>query len=143
MEARKRSPLAWLDNAADALPVDIGTGIHDGHTGSVPVSQAVNAFNLLAEPQDRISDEDIAYIVEKEAIPAHLQGTFDDPVFGTHTIHFRRQSKKARLTLFEGGHDILCDAAFSWLSKQCKGKTPDWSPGEAVEGGAQLSAIAK
>ena len=61
-EARLRSPLTWLPNAVNRVTVDIGTGIHDGHTGSVPVGQAIRAFNALAAENDRISEEDIAYI---------------------------------------------------------------------------------
>jgi hypothetical protein len=46
-EYRARSPLFRLGLAA-GLPIDIQVGIHDGHTGSGPVSQSLWAFNSLA-----------------------------------------------------------------------------------------------
>ena len=42
-ELKMRSPVRHLAKAAD-VPLDINTGIHDGHTGSVPVSQSIEAF---------------------------------------------------------------------------------------------------
>ena len=130
-EARKRSPLTWLPNAAGITPVDIATGIHDGHTGSVPVGQAIRAFNLLAAPEDRISEADIAFIEAKEQVPDHLIAHEDDPAYGGRRIYLRKQSDRARLTLFEGGHDMLPEPAFDWLGRQCSGRNPDWSAGKA------------
>lgn len=129
LEARKRSPLTWLPNAS-ALPIDINTGIHDGHRGSVPVSQAINAYNILAAPEDRITSEDIDFIVKNEKIPKPLIFTEKDPSFGEHFVLLRKKSWKVRLTLFEGGHDILATTALAWLAKQISGKAPDWSAGE-------------
>ena len=129
-EARLRSPLTWLPNAAGVLPVDIGTGIHDGHTGSVPVGQAIRAYNILAAPEDRISDADIAFIEDNEKIPPHLAAKEHDPAYGEHTVYLRKQSRKVRLTLFEGGHDILPESAFEWLDRQVSGRAPDWSAGK-------------
>ena len=130
LEARKRSPLTWLSNAAGILPVDISTGIHDGHTGSVPVGQAIRAYNILAAAEDRISEEDIAFIEEKEAIPPHLAAREEDPAYG-RKIYLRKQSNKVRLTLFEGGHDMLPEPAFEWLDRQVDKSAPDWSAGKA------------
>ena len=129
-EARKRSPLTWLPNAVSRLPVDIGTGIHDGHRGSVPVGQAIRAYNTLAAPADRISEEDIARIENEEKIPDHLKAGSGDPAYGSHTVYLRKQSNLVRLTLFEGGHDMIADAAFDWLSRQTAGQTPDFTSGQ-------------
>ncbi len=140
-EARKRSPLAWLPNAA-GVKLDISTGIHDGHTGSVPVSQAINAFNTLAAEADRISEADIEYMVKNEKVPEHIATPMDDPAFGGRRIYLRRVSGNVRLTLFEGGHDLLPFAAVDWLSRQVDGKAADWTPGEApesAEGNTELS----
>ena len=138
-ECALRSPLTWLNNARLAgLPVDINTGIHDGHTGSVPVSQALNAFNTLADVADRFSEEEINYMVKEEKIFPGLEYQDADPAFGeTYAILMRRQSANARMTLFEGGHNILPATAFEWLSRQIKGKAPDWRKGSALtaEGG--------
>lgn len=132
-EARKRSPLSHLANAVGILPVDISTGIHDGHTGSVPVGQAIRAYNILAAPEDQISEEDIAFIEENEAIPPHWQTAEDDPAYG-RKIYLRKQSCRVRLTLFEGGHDMLPEPAFEWLARQNCNSQPDWSAGKAFTG---------
>ena len=129
-EARKRSPLTWLANAAGITPVDINTGIHDGHTGSVPVGQAIRAFNLLAAQEDRISEADIAFIEENERVPAQLAAHEDDPAYGDRKIHLRKQSRMVRLTLFEGSHELLLEPAWEWLGRQCDGQLPDWSAGK-------------
>lgn len=139
-EARLRSPLSWLPNAADKVTVDISTGIHDGHTGSVPIGQAIRAFNMLADEKDRISEEDIAFMEENERVPEHLAAKEGDPAFGEHTVYLRRQSKRVRLTLFEGGHDILPDVSAEWLNRQVSGSAPDWSIGTSINGtAAELS----
>lgn len=132
-----RSPLTWLVNARRAgLTVDISTGIHDGHTGSVPVSQAFNAFNVLADEEDRFTDSEIDYIVREEKIPAGLEYTETDKAFGEHTVLLRRQSASARMTLFEGSHNIFPFVAFEWLSRQSGNCAPDWNTGDAIETGS-------
>lgn len=130
LEARKRSPLTWLNNPETrALPIDISTGIHDGHIGSVPVSQAIRAYNVLAAPADRIGEEDIDFICRNEAVPPHLAaaGKDQEAAFDGRKIYLRRCSGNVRLTLFEGGHDLLPAPAFQWLAKQVSGQAPDWS----------------
>lgn len=141
-EALLRSPLTWLQNARN-LPVDINTGIHDGHTGSVPVSQAIRAFNVLANPEDQISEEDIEFIVQNEAIPQHLGNAEQDPSYMGRKIHLRRQSNNVRLTLFEGGHDRLTPTGENWLARQIRGKATDWGPGCAVVANGKNAELTK
>jgi pimeloyl-ACP methyl ester carboxylesterase len=121
LEYKNRSPLTWLPKAKLAgVPMDINAGINDGHRGSVPISQSLRAFNALADPTDRISDADIAYMVEKAAIPAHLQKKLSDPSYGTKIPLLRKTSGRARITIFKGGHEIISAAALTWLSQQKK-----------------------
>jgi len=119
-EYRKRSPLTYLEKAK-GVALDINAGIRDGHTGSVPVSHSLRAFNVVAEPKDRICEEDIEFFVEKGDVPVHLKSIVSDPSYGAKQPLFRRSSGKARITIFDGGHEIIFDAAFGWLSKQRKG----------------------
>jgi poly(3-hydroxybutyrate) depolymerase len=118
-EYRKRSPLTWLANAR-GVNLDINAGIHDGHNGSVPISHSLNAFNAVAKPEDRIPEEDIRYFVEKESVPPHLKQDIEDPAYGSHKPLFRRSSGKVRVTIFEGGHQIVTGAALQWLAGQKK-----------------------
>jgi pimeloyl-ACP methyl ester carboxylesterase len=134
-QAKHRSPITWLANATDNVILDIGTGIHDGHTRfSVPVSHSIEAFNLLAAPQDRISAADIDIIVKTETVPEHLRYTgMDDPAYGPYKVLLRRTSQLARLTLFEGAHDLLPSPAFGFLERQERGAAPVWSSGEEFD----------
>jgi len=123
-EYRARSPLTFLNRAA-GLPIDINAGIHDGHTGSVPVSHSLGAFNMLARangfPGKVIPQKAIDYIVAEEKIPPELAPEkVDDPLYGREIL-FRREAGPARITLFEGGHEIIYRAALSWLEGKKRG----------------------
>lgn len=120
-ELRRRSPLTWLGQAR-GVPLDINAGIHDGHQGSVPVSHALNAFCAVAEPSRRIAPSEIAFVTDHEMVPPALaQETEPDPSYGEHRVLFRRTSGTARVTLFEGGHEMVEPAALAWLAGQCSG----------------------
>ena len=128
-EYRHRSPLFHLADAK-GVPLDINTGIHDGHTGSVPVSHSLLAFNVLAAPDKQVSLADIDFMVRERKIPAALaRETQADPERQKATL-FRRASGNARVTVFEGGHDSEPSAALEWLSRQRKGQPADWSLGQ-------------
>ena len=127
-QLRLRSPLTYLAKAR-GLPLDINAGIHDGHKGSVPISHSLRAFNVVANPEDRIPDEDITHLTEKQTVPDHLRDPeLRDATYGRHTPLFRRRSGKARVTIFEGGHQIVEQAAIQWLAKQRE--VPAAPPGE-------------
>ncbi|MCI5778370.1 MAG: prolyl oligopeptidase family serine peptidase [Lentisphaeria bacterium] len=129
-EAEKRSPLTYLGAAKNRVILDIAAGIHDGHTGSVPVSHSIDAFNLLAEEADRISPADEQYIVENERVPESLAFSGADPAFDAgRRVLLRRISGKVRLTLFNSGHDMLHPAAFGFLAQQKRGMAPVWDSG--------------
>jgi hypothetical protein len=128
-EYRHRSPLFHLAAAKD-VPLDINTGIHDGHTGSVPVSHSLRAFNVLAAPDKQITAEDIDFMVREQKIPSALAAeTQVDPEREKATL-FRRSSGNARVTVFEGGHESESSSAVLWLSRQRKGQPADFSLGK-------------
>ena len=133
-EYRKRSPLFHLAAAKD-LPLDINTGIHDGHAGSVPVSQSLRAFNALAAASGntarQISDADIASMVSEQKIPAALAGETQVDPERVRPVLFRRSAGQARVTVFEGGHDSESAAAIEWLARQRRGQPADFSLGKA------------
>ena len=117
LEYEKRSPITYL-NKAKNLPLDMNAGITDGHTGSVPISHSLRAFNLVAAPQDRIAEDDISFFVERAEVPPHLKQELSDPAYGEKQPLFRKTSGKARLTVFDGGHEIIFPAALKWLAQQ-------------------------
>jgi pimeloyl-ACP methyl ester carboxylesterase len=134
-EYRKRSPLFHLA-AAKEVPLDINTGIHDGHAGSVPVSHSLHAFNMLAEasgiPDRKVAEADIDYMVKEQKIPAALNlETQNDPE-RQKLVLFRRSAGQARITIFEGGHDSETTAAIEWLTRQRLGQRADFNLGSAA-----------
>ena len=124
---RLRSANTEIHNAG-RVPLDINHGIHDGHLGSVPVSHSIKAFNLLAVPDKRISDEEMQYFCEERKVPEKLKTEVEtDPLFGTMAVLFRRISGNTRLTIFDGGHSSAEQAGLHWLALQRKGKDAGWS----------------
>ncbi len=117
----KRSPLTYLKNAK-GLTLHINAGIQDGHGGSVPISHSLLAFNEVAAPEDRISDEDIRFFVEKAKVPPKLQSDISDPSYGKNPPLFRRKSGNATVTIFKGGHQLVASAALAWIEQIHNGK---------------------
>ncbi len=116
-EYSRRSPLTWLGDYRGPA-IDINAGIRDGHTGSVPISHSLLAFNRIAEKKDRVAMADILAMTKTTKVPEQLQREIKDPAYGKKRPLFRAVSKNARVTIFDGGHEIVTTAAFSWLSKQ-------------------------
>lgn len=140
-EYRLRSPLTYLAAARkNKVHIQIATGIHDGHIGSVPVGHAIRAYNMLADDGDRISEDDIAIIERERKVPVSLQFDGSDPFFGPKlAIHLRKTSANVRLTIFEGGHSGNFNAGIDWLARQRRGNTVDWTL-PAVGDGAETHA---
>jgi poly(3-hydroxybutyrate) depolymerase len=119
---RERSPLTHLARAIET-PLDIAAGIHDGHRGSVPIRHSLDAFNTIAAAVGgvTVSDEEIRQLSREKGRldtpqPSDL---VSDPVLG-RKIYLRRQAGKARVTIFEGGHEGLPAAAIAWLEKHVR-----------------------
>ena len=108
-----RSPLPHLSLARD-LPVDINTGIHDGHTGSVPIHHAIDAFNVIARVRGSrlVSVETIRTLSEEKPVG---RGARFDKAYG-RGIYLRRHAGPTRVTVFEGGHEMIAPAACTWLA---------------------------
>jgi acetyl esterase/lipase len=113
----RRSPIHYL-NRARGVALDINTGIHDGHKGSVPVSHALRAFNAVAKPADRLGGSTIGRLTAEPEVPEGLRFASTDPDYGDRKVLLRRQSDKARVTIFEGEHEMLHEAAVNWLAGQ-------------------------
>jgi len=123
-EAVKRSPLTHLAKAKD-VPLDINHGIHDGRLGSVPFRHSLLAFNQAAsEPLP--ADEILSYY-ETQQRPAAWAAPVADPLYDVNAVLFRKISGQARITLFEGGHEILYTPSLNWLALQQKGRPAEWT----------------
>ena len=123
-EARKRSASTYL-SGAKGVNLDINAGITDGHNGSVPISHSLEAFNVLAAKKDRISTELIEEFTRTAKVPKALAGQAPtDSSYGEKTVQFRRVSGNVRVTIFQGGHEIIAPAALQWLARQQKMRAP-------------------
>lgn len=117
-ECRRRSPSTYLENARGTkVGVYIAAGIHDTF---VPPGHALRAFNDLADPRDRLADEDIEYINTNHRLPPHLSGSFVDPLYADAGIEllWERRSANATLKIYDGKHDVIYNAGLDWLSRQ-------------------------
>ena len=121
-EFRVRSPKTWLHRAV-GLPLDLAAGIHDGHTGSVPVRQTLDAFNIIARAGgcEAITEAEIEQVSTPEGRleapkPSDLE---PDEDYG-RAIYLRRHAGPARVTIFEGGHEGLARPAIEWLGRHVR-----------------------
>ena len=123
-DALKRSAITYMARAR-GVNLDINAGITDGHNGSVPISHSFEAFNALAAPQDRLSPALIGEFVKTAKVPAALQKeSAVDARYGRKTVLFRRKSGAARVTIFQGGHEIIPEAGLQWLAEQNRIRAP-------------------
>ena len=128
---RRRSASGWLGKAG-GVPVDIQTGIHDGHRGSVPVSHSLKAFNVLAGSRETVEERLIRQMTSTGAVPAEERFSGTDGLYPQHPVLFRRVSGNVRVTLFEGGHEIVHAAGLAWLERQRRGRPAEWDLRGAV-----------
>ena len=126
-ECVKRSPITYLQNAS-GVNLDINAGITDGHSGgSVPFTHSLYAFNKVVPEKNRIDPDLIQKFYEKQALPAGLEKAERDLMYGKKQIVFRKVCKNSRVTIFQGGHDIIHNAALNWLAQQRKNKPANWN----------------
>ncbi|MBN2314477.1 MAG: hypothetical protein JXM79_11145 [Sedimentisphaerales bacterium] len=113
--ARQRSPILMqtpVKKRADSK-LYIYTGIHDGYTGSVPITHSLRFYNKVVTDFDAsqtdamIPDEDILEMVVSRNFNAPRKDTL-----GGRLVHYQKRfSDKVQLTIFEGGHEMLTDVA--------------------------------
>jgi len=127
-EAALRSPLTHLGRLA-GMKIDLNAGIRDGHDrAAVPVSHTLLAFNLLALPPDAVSPADIDILTRDAIVPGALQFTGTDASYGTKRVLFRRESNGVRITLFDGGHELIPSAVLAWLEAMAARETAPTAP---------------
>lgn len=130
-EAAHRSPLSWLENAA-GVPLDLSHGVADGRSGSVPFTHSLRAWNAVVPEAERFPLEQIeAWYADPATLPGALG--LADALYGANPPLFRKTHGNTRITIFEGGHQILHEAALNWLAAQRKGEPANWNPPKMAE----------
>ena len=140
-ECAKRSPITYL-TAARNVNLDIHAGIHDGRKGgSVPFSHSLMAYDAVVPPSNRLGPAFIAQFYRTQRPPNDNNDDDSQPAkeeqdnaLQTRDIHFRRTCENTRVTIFEGGHEILHLPALNWLALQRRGQAAVWDiPPSAVD----------
>jgi len=114
----RRSPSALLEKARQAgVPVYIGTGVRDD---IVPPRHAVEAFNQLADPVDRLTQEALGRVISgklREGSDAQASSLYS---IASAPLYLLRSSGRVTLALFEGGHDVVYSAGLAWLEGKAR-----------------------
>lgn len=124
-EARQRSPLQWLCGAA-SVPFDINAGVHDGRSGSVPFKHSLQAFNAVVPQAERLPEEEVVAFYQSGKRPASWAASTADSTYGHREPVFRKAIGNTRVTIFEGGHEIVHQAALNWLAQQRRDQSAVW-----------------
>lgn len=130
-EARSRSPFhdaLTFDRAAKGR-LYLYAGVHDGYTGSVPITHSLRMYNKLIEHIDgpasvhRIPESDMLELLSKRGYPEK-----DFGFIGGRKCHYAREFQNLSLHIFEGGHEQLDEFALSLLPIENQRQAlPPWS----------------
>ena len=113
------------------------------YAGSVPVGHAVRAFNAVAAPADRLSDAVIDELETTRAVPESWRFEGADPLHASRPVLLRKTSGPARLTVFKGGHEIVHEAALTWLEAQARGQRRDGTARRSSGGQLRVHGVAR
>ncbi|MCC5930131.1 MAG: prolyl oligopeptidase family serine peptidase [Cyclobacteriaceae bacterium] len=114
-EALKRSPLHMQTPVERRVnsKLYIYTGIHDGYTGSVPITHSLQMYNKVVSDYRPANGE--ALISEnliQQLLASRYNPTAPQTTIAARQIHLQRNFEdKVQILLFEGGHEMLVDAA--------------------------------
>ena len=137
--AKHRSPLTWLE-VAKQVNLDINHGINDGRPsrleddfngGSVPFTHSLEAWNEIVPTSARFEPGMIQTWYETQKFPD--TGIKPDPLYGDKQPQFQKINDNTRVTIFNGGHEIIHVAALNWLAAQRRGNPAAWSIEDPVE----------
>ncbi|MEO0333487.1 MAG: prolyl oligopeptidase family serine peptidase, partial [Bacteroidota bacterium] len=116
-EAKRRSPLYWKtpwEKRKDAA-LHLYAGVHDGYTGSVPITHSINFYNKLLIDSGVMNS---ALLVDDKMtirLLTQRKGAEIGQLIGDRKVHLYRNWKNVSLTIFEGGHEMLEDIALEML----------------------------
>jgi lysophospholipase L1-like esterase/pimeloyl-ACP methyl ester carboxylesterase len=120
--ARQRSPYFMLTpiHQRQNSKLFIYAGIHDGYTGSVPITQSLKFYNKVVQDFD---PEHTASLVSKDDMLALLSRNNPKVSHPSQAekglVHYQqRYQDKVQVTIFEGGHEILYDRALDHVANE-------------------------
>ncbi len=95
----------------------IYTGVHDGYTGSVPISQSIFFYNKIAadinpvRQQELVAESTVTALLAQQLNP----GADTTNKIGGRIIQLHKELPGVYLTVFEGGHEMLVPQALALL----------------------------
>jgi hypothetical protein len=98
--------------------------VHDGYTGSVPISHSVLFYNKIAKalyPARKnvlVSDAVLISILTKRCNPDADTSMY----IGDRRVYLQKRLPKLSLTLFEGGHEMIVPQALPLIPIDEAGK---------------------
>ncbi len=89
-------------------------------------THSLYAFNQVVPKKERLDDEFIKSFYDNQKLPPGTKAAGIDPLYGKKKVIFRKVSNNTRVTIFQGGHEIIHNAALNWLAQQRKSKPAEW-----------------
>ncbi len=95
--------------------LNIYAGVHDGYTGSVPISHSILFYNRIVselypgQTDKQVADNTLMSLVIKQINPY----ADTSARLGGRKIHLLKQMPDLGLTIFEGGHEMLVPPALA------------------------------
>ncbi|MCA9260299.1 MAG: hypothetical protein KDA61_13905, partial [Planctomycetales bacterium] len=83
-------------------------------------------FDRVAASDLRLGAEAIERFYHQQILPPTKAVMTGDPLYQGNPVLYRRVSGNVRVTIFDGGHEILHRAALTWLARQRKGQNAEW-----------------
>jgi len=118
-ELDRRSPirLSFPPALRKNASLHIYAGIHDGYTGSVPISQSMQFYNKIAAAiyparKELLISPSMQQALLTKRINPEMDSTFK---LNNRPIHFFRKTDRISITLFEGGHEMLVPSALTLI----------------------------
>jgi pimeloyl-ACP methyl ester carboxylesterase len=119
-KAKERSPMYWKTpvEKLKSTRLNLYTGIHDGHTGSVPVTHSLLFYNKVlrdmgvTDKRSYVSRSGINALRSRKPPATAALGKL-----GNRNILYRKAQDNMSLIVFEGGHEMLPEAALEGLDQ--------------------------
>jgi len=120
-EARNRSPLfvSFQSEKRKGASLNIYAGIHDGYTGSVPISHSIDMYNKLIDDMypekagEKISESQAYSLLTKQINPE----AEPNAMIGGRQIELRKELPGLTFTLFDGTHEMLVPQALPLIDQ--------------------------
>lgn len=113
LESRSPIKLPFPAGKREQATLNIYAGLHDGYTGSVPITHSILFYNKIAaalfpgKKEYLVTDSTIISLLAKRTNPVA-----DSSVkLNSRIIHLSKQLNNISLTVFEGGHEMLVPSA--------------------------------